>query len=66
MVRPRDFSIRAKLSSAFGLSLALIFAIGAISLVQLWGLNALATDVTKIWLPKMEMLFKIKREMTEH
>jgi diguanylate cyclase (GGDEF)-like protein len=66
MVRPRDFSIRAKLSSAFGLSLALIFAIGAISLVQLWGLNALATDVTKSWLPKMEMLGKIKREMTEH
>ena len=66
MVRLRDLSIRAKLSAAFGLSLALIFAIGAISLVQLWGINALATDVTDSWLPKMETLGKLKRAMEEH
>ena len=66
MPRLRDLSIKAKLSAGFGLSLALIFAIGAISLVQLWGINALATRVTEIWLPQMETLGDIKRAMGEH
>ena len=46
----RGLSIKAKLSAAFGASLALIFLIGALALVQLWGLNSLATRVTENWL----------------
>ena len=61
-----DLSIKAKLSAAFGLSLVLIFAIGAISLVQLRGINTLATRVTDSWLPQMETLGEIKRAMGEH
>jgi diguanylate cyclase (GGDEF)-like protein/PAS domain S-box-containing protein len=66
MSRLRDLSIKAKLSAGFGLCLALIFAIGAISLVQLRGIDALATRVTEEWLPQMETLGKTKRAMEEH
>jgi hypothetical protein len=44
----------------------LIFAIGVISLVLLWGINALATRVTQVWLPAMEILGETKRAMDEH
>jgi len=66
MSRLRDLSIKVKLSAAFGLSLALIFAIGAISLVQLRALNALATGMTADWLPEMQTLGETKRAMDEH
>ena len=66
MPRLPDLSIKAKLSASFGLSLALIFVIGAIALVQLWGINALATRVTENWLPEMEILGNTKRAMDEH
>jgi PAS domain-containing protein len=62
----RDLSIKSKLSTGFGVSLLLIFAIGAISLVLLWGINALATRVTQVWLPAMEILSETKRAMDEH
>jgi hypothetical protein len=66
MPRLRDLSIKAKLSLGFAASLVLIFVIGAIALVQLWGLNALATQVTKNWLPEMILLNEIKRDVEEH
>jgi diguanylate cyclase (GGDEF)-like protein len=66
MFRLRDLSIKAKLSAGFGLSLALIFAIGTVSLVQLRGINSLATQVTENWLPEMEVLGRTKRAMDEH
>jgi len=66
MPRLRDLSIRAKLSIGFGLSVALIFAIGAIALVQLWGLNALASQVTDNWLPEMSLLSQMRRDVAEH
>ena len=66
MSRLNDLSIKAKLSAGFGLSLALIFVIGGISLVQLRVLNTLATQVTENWLPEMEIIGKTKRAMEEY
>lgn len=66
MLRPRDLSIRAKLSAGFGLCLVLMSAIGAISLAQLWWLNTLATRVTQEWLPEMEVPGQTKRATEEH
>ncbi len=66
MRRFRNLSIKGKLTAGFGLSLALIFVIGAISLVEMWGLNALAVRVTDTWLPEIESLSTIKRAMAEH
>jgi diguanylate cyclase (GGDEF)-like protein len=62
----RDLSIKSKLSAGFGVSLLLVIAIGAISLVLLWGINALAARVTQVWLPAMEILGETKRAMDEH
>jgi diguanylate cyclase (GGDEF)-like protein/PAS domain S-box-containing protein len=62
----RGLSIKAKLSAGFGASLALIFLIGALALVQLWGLNSLATRVTENWLPEMETLGQTRRAVDEH
>ncbi|MCK9908970.1 EAL domain-containing protein [Microbacteriaceae bacterium K1510] len=66
MLRPRDLSIKAKLSTAFGLSLLLIFTTAIAALVQLRDINTLATHVTESWLPEMEVLGEIKRAMEEH
>ena len=66
MSRLNDLSIKAKLSIGFGLSLALILVIGAISLMQLRVLNTLATQVTENWLPEMEIIGKTKRAMEEY
>ncbi|MDO8877187.1 MAG: EAL domain-containing protein [Pseudolabrys sp.] len=66
MPRLRDFSIKAKLSAGFGLSLALIVAIGAISLVQFRSINTLSARVTESWLPQIVALGEIKRAMGEH
>ena len=66
MLHLRDLSIKAKLSAGFGLCLVLILAIGAVSLVQLRGINSLATQVTENWLPEMEVLGRTKRVMDEH
>jgi diguanylate cyclase (GGDEF)-like protein len=66
MPRLSDLSIKAKLSVGFGLSLALIFAIGAISLVQFRNINMLSARVTEGWLPQIEALGEIKRAMGEH
>ena len=64
--RFKGISIKAKLSTGFGTSLALIFLIGALALVQLWGLNSLATRVTENWLPEMEVLGQVRRAVNEH
>ncbi|MDI1347011.1 MAG: MCP four helix bundle domain-containing protein, partial [Pseudolabrys sp.] len=66
MSRLRDLSIKAKLSAGFGLSLALIFAIGAISLVQFRNINMLSARVTEGWLPQIVALGEIKSAMGEH
>lgn len=66
MPRLSDLSIKAKLSVGFGLSLALIFAIGAISLVQFRNINMLSARVTEGWLPQIVALGEIKRAMGEH
>lgn len=63
---PRDLSIRAKLSIAFGLSLILIFTTAVVALLQLRDINSLATNITESWLPEMEVLGEIRRTMDEH
>jgi diguanylate cyclase (GGDEF)-like protein/PAS domain S-box-containing protein len=64
--RFKGLSIKTKLSAGFGTSLALIFLISALALVQLWGLNSLATRVTENWLPEMEVLGQTRRAVSEH
>lgn len=66
MLHVRDLSIKAKLSAGFGLSAVLIFAIGAVSLVQLRELNGLAAQVATNWLPEVAILSEIKRGIEEH
>ena len=59
-------SIKARLSASFVISLGLIFAIAAVALVELWGLNAMSARLTENWLPEMELLGQTKRAMDEH
>ncbi|HVZ52997.1 MAG TPA: EAL domain-containing protein [Pseudolabrys sp.] len=66
MSRLRDLSIKAKLSAGFGLSLVVIFAIGAVSIAQVWALNRLVTEVAEDWVPQIAMIGNIKRAMDEH
>ena len=54
-------SIRAKLSVAFGIVLALLVAIGILGLTELRSLNSAIGAVTEEWLPKIEKLESIKR-----
>ena len=62
----RDTSIATKLSAGFGLALALTFAVGLLAVFQLSTFSRFATSLTESWLPEIEMLGEMKREMSEH
>ena len=62
----RDISVRTKLSIGFGLTLALIIAVGLFGVGQLAAFNRVTTEVTGVWLPQVQVIGEMKRIMSEH
>jgi diguanylate cyclase (GGDEF)-like protein len=61
-----NMRIRAKLSIALGIALALIVGVGLFGIVELRHVNNTAKDIRNVWLPKIERLDDMKRAVAEH
>jgi diguanylate cyclase (GGDEF)-like protein len=61
-----DISIRAKLSIALGIALALVIVVGLFGVGQLHNVNNATREIRSVWSPKIEALDDMKRAMTEH
>ncbi len=59
-------SIRAKLSVALGIALALIVGVGLFGVVELQRVNDATKDIRSVWAPKIERLDDMKRAAAEH
>jgi diguanylate cyclase (GGDEF)-like protein len=62
----RKASIRTKLSAAFGVAFMLVVAVGLFGLFQLHAVNSVTKEIREGWLPRIELLGKLKRQVAEH
>jgi hypothetical protein len=62
----RNLSIRAKLSLALAVVLALGLAVGLFSLRELHRINDATANIRNVWSPKIQTLDDIKRALAEH
>ncbi len=62
----RKASIRTKLSAAFGVACMLVVAVGLFGLFQLHAVNSVTKEIREGWLPRIELLGKLKRQVAEH
>ncbi|MDX8528253.1 EAL domain-containing protein [Mesorhizobium sp. MSK_1335] len=66
MKRLKDVSVGTKLSLGFGLALLCIVAVGLFGVAQLRSLNKVTGEITGIWLPQVQIVDEMKRNLAEH
>jgi diguanylate cyclase (GGDEF)-like protein len=66
MKRFRDVSVGSKLSLGFGLALLCIVAVGVFGVSQLRALNKVTSEITGIWLPQVQIVEQMKRNLAQH
>ena len=63
---PSHATIRTKLSIGYTAAFALVVAVGAFGVAQLYSVNKAMKEITEAWHPKIEMLNRIKSATGEH
>ena len=66
MKQLKDVSVRTKLSLGFGLALLCIVAVGLFGVAQLRSLNEVTSEITGVWLPQVQIVGEMKRNLAEH
>ncbi|SFQ03269.1 diguanylate cyclase (GGDEF) domain-containing protein [Mesorhizobium sp. NFR06] len=66
MKRLKDISVRTKLSLGFGLALLCIVALGVFGVAQLRSLNEVTSEITGVWLPQVQIVGEMKRNLAGH
>ncbi|WP_188394121.1 EAL domain-containing protein [Mesorhizobium sp. SARCC-RB16n] len=66
MKRLKDVSVGTKLSLGFGLALLCILAVGLFGVAQLRSLNKVTNEITGVWLPQVQIVEEMKRDLAEH
>ncbi|RAU20958.1 methyl-accepting chemotaxis protein [Paramagnetospirillum kuznetsovii] len=61
-----NLPIPLKLSSAFGILLLLFVANGALSYMQMSNMNRAADDISENWMPSVETLALLEKQILEH
>ncbi|UCI33206.1 EAL domain-containing protein [Mesorhizobium sp. B4-1-4] len=62
----KDVSVRTKLSLGFGLALLCVLAVGLFGVDQLRSLNEITGEITGVWLPQVQVVEEMKRNLAEH
>ncbi|WP_071071036.1 EAL domain-containing protein [Mesorhizobium sp. LCM 4577] len=62
----RDVSVGSKLSLGFGLALLCTVTVGVFGVAQLRSLNKVTSEITGIWLPQVQIVGEMKRNLAEH
>ncbi|TPI10431.1 EAL domain-containing protein [Mesorhizobium sp. B4-1-3] len=62
----RDVSVGSKLSLGFGLALLFTVTVGVFGVAQLRSLNKVTSEITGIWLPQVQIVGEMKRNLAEH
>ncbi|MER8753287.1 EAL domain-containing protein [Mesorhizobium sp. M1050] len=62
----KGVSVRTKLSLGFGLALLCIVAVGLFGVAQLRSLNEVTSEITAVWLPQVQVVEEMKRNLAEH
>ncbi|TPN29062.1 EAL domain-containing protein [Mesorhizobium sp. B2-3-3] len=62
----KDVSVRTKLSLGFGLALLCVLAVGLFGVNQLRSLNEITGEITGVWLPQVQVVEEMKRNLAEH
>ncbi|WP_318011317.1 EAL domain-containing protein [Mesorhizobium sp. ES1-4] len=62
----KDVSVRTKLSLGYGLALLCIVAVGLFGVAQLRSLNEVTRQITGVWLPQVQVVEEMKRNLAEH
>jgi diguanylate cyclase (GGDEF)-like protein len=62
----RNATLRAKLSIALGMALALIVVVGLVAVSELQSVNRVTAEIRNIWSPRIETLDEIKQTSGEH
>ncbi|MBZ9974042.1 diguanylate cyclase domain-containing protein [Mesorhizobium sp. BR-1-1-10] len=66
MKRFKDISVGSKLSLGFGLALLCTVTVGIFGVAQLRSLNKVTSEITGIWLPQVQIVDEMKRNLAEH
>ncbi|WFP61640.1 EAL domain-containing protein [Mesorhizobium sp. WSM4904] len=66
MKRLKDVSVGTKLSLGFGLALLCIVGLGVFGVEQLRSLNKVTSEITGVWLPQVQIVEEMKRNLAEH
>ncbi|TIT93679.1 MAG: hypothetical protein E5W59_06250, partial [Mesorhizobium sp.] len=62
----KDISVGTKLSLGFGLALLCVVAVGVFGVAQLRSLNKVTSEITSVWLPQVQIVGEMKRNLAEH
>ncbi|MBZ9765326.1 EAL domain-containing protein [Mesorhizobium sp. CA6] len=66
MKRFKDISVGSKLTLGFGLALLCTVTVGVFGVAQLRSLNKVTSEITGVWLPQVQIVDEMKRNLAEH